>query len=48
MHYEDFFIELEKLPVPDNRRSTRGYGYKKTCYIFREINSLSSKKSLIL
>ena len=26
MHYEDFFLELEKLPVPDNRRSTRGYG----------------------
>ena len=26
MHYEDFFLELEKLPVPDHRRSTRGYG----------------------
>ncbi len=26
MYYEDFFLELKKLPVPDYRRSTRGYG----------------------
>jgi len=26
MLYEDFFQELKKLPVPDKRRSTRGYG----------------------